>query len=132
MVVEGTLGAAKKPIVLVIDDTPDNLSLMSELLCEHYEVKVANNGRRGLRIATSDAPPALILLDIMMPDMDGYAVCRELKASTQTRDIPVVFITTLDSIEDEKRGFALGAIDYISKPVDPVTVLERIGNHLVS
>lgn len=120
----------ERPTVLVVDDTPDNLSLMSGLLKELYKVKVANNGDKALRIAASDAPPDLILLDIMMPDLDGYQVCERLKADPATRDIPVIFLTARTEIEDERHGFELGAVDYITKPVSPPIVLARVATHL--
>nr|WP_315186996.1 two-component system response regulator [uncultured Albidiferax sp.] len=121
-----------KPVVtvLVVDDTPDNLSLMSSLLKDHYKVKVANHGEKGLRIANSDAPPDLILLDIMMPDMDGYEVCRRLKAEPRTRHIPVIFLTAKSEVEDETKGLELGAADYITKPISPSIVLARVHAHL--
>jgi putative two-component system response regulator len=120
----------EKATILVIDDTPANLSLMQALLKEHYKVKGANNGERGLQIAQSDPPPDLILLDIMMPGMDGYEVCARLKESPQTRSIPVIFLTARSDVEDEERGFALGAVDYITKPVSPPIVLARLHTHL--
>ena len=116
--------------VLVVDDTPDNLSLMSSLLKDHYKVKVANHGEKGLRIAMSDTPPDLILLDIMMPDIDGYEVCRRLKADAKTRGIPVIFLTARSEVEDETRGLELGAADYITKPISPPIVLARVQAHL--
>ena len=119
-----------KPVVLVVDDTPENLSLMSGLLKEQYQVKVANNGERALRLAASTPAPDLILLDIMMPEMDGYAVIRHLKAEPATRDIPVIFLTALAEAKDEEAGLLLGAIDYITKPVSPPIVLARVATHL--
>jgi len=116
--------------ILVVDDTPDNLTLMSGLLKDLYRVKVANGGERALRIAESDAPPDLILLDIMMPEVDGYEVCRRLKANSQTRDIPVIFLTAKSEVEDEMLGFELGAVDYITKPISPPIVLARVKTHL--
>jgi putative two-component system response regulator len=124
------LDFTRKPIILVIDDTPDNLTLMSELLSAIYDVKVANSGLRGLRIACAVPPPDLILLDIMMPEMDGYAVCTELKADSRTRDIPIIFLTALNAADDEQHGLDLGAVDYITKPISPAIVLARIKNHL--
>lgn len=124
------LDFTRKPVILVIDDTPDNLTLMSELLSGLYEVKVANSGQRGLRIATAAPPPDLILLDIMMPEMDGYEVCTELKKDSRSRSIPVIFLTALNSEDDEERGLDLGAVDYITKPISPPIVLSRIKNHL--
>jgi putative two-component system response regulator len=124
------LDFTRKPVILVVDDTPDNLTLMSELLSGLYEVKVANSGQRGIRIATSVPPPDLILLDIMMPEMDGYEVCTSLKADARTRGIPVIFLTALNAEGDEQHGLDLGAVDYITKPISPPIVLARIKNHL--
>ena len=104
--------------ILVVDDMPDNITLLSSILSGSYKVKAANSGLRALKIAFSDAPD-IILLDIMMPGIDGYEVCRELKADPRTRHIPVIFITALGEIEDETLGFELGAVDYITKPVSP-------------
>ncbi len=122
--------AARKQVILVVDDTPDNLTLMNELLKDLYKVKLANVGTRALRIASSDSPPDLILLDIMMPDMDGYEVCIRLKADPKTRDIPVIFLTARGDVEDEKKGLDLGAVDYIAKPISPSIVLARVKTHL--
>ncbi len=115
-----------RPTVLVVDDTPDNLSLMGALLKDLYKVKVANSGERALKIAMADTPPDIILLDIMMPEMDGYEVCRRLKAEPRTQDIPVVFLTAKNEIEDEALGFEVGAVDYITKPLSPPLVLARV------
>ncbi|MDO6384906.1 two-component system response regulator [Uliginosibacterium sp. 31-12] len=120
----------EKATVLVVDDTPDNLSLMSGLLKEHYRVKVASNGDKALRIAAATPAPDLILLDIMMPDMDGYEVCRRLKLDAATRDIPIIFLTARSETEDEEKGLALGAVDYITKPISPPIVLARVQTHL--
>jgi CheY-like chemotaxis protein/two-component sensor histidine kinase len=119
-----------KTTILVVDDTPDNLSLMNSLLKDEYQVKIAHNGEKALKIAQSDAPPALILLDIMMPGMDGYEVCRRLKLDPKTRNIPVIFLTAKAGAEDEKKGLELGAIDYITKPISPPLVMARVRNHL--
>jgi putative two-component system response regulator len=116
--------------VLVVDDTPDNLALMSNLLKDRYKVKVANSGEKALKIARGDSPPDLILLDIMMPGLSGYDVCGELKADPATRDIPIIFLTALAATEDEKRGLELGAVDYITKPISPPIVLARVATHL--
>jgi len=120
----------EKPTVLVVDDTPDNLALMSGLLKDQYKVKIANNGERALKVALTGPPPDLILLDIMMPVMDGYETCRHLKSTPETRDIPVIFLTAKAEVEDEARGFELGAVDYITKPVSPPIVLARVKTHL--
>ena len=116
--------------ILVVDDTPDNLALMSSLLKDAYKVKVANDGEKALRIAASDSPPDLILLDIMMPDMDGYEVCRRLKRDPKTMNIPVIFLTARSEMADEKKGLELGAVDYITKPVSPPIVMARVKSHL--
>ncbi len=122
--------SALKPTVLVVDDTPDNLSLMSELLEDEYRVRIANNGAKALKIAGSANPPDIILLDIMMPVMDGYEVCRSLKENAATRDIPLIFLTAKAQVEDEMKGFSLGAVDYITKPISPPVVLARVKTHL--
>jgi len=118
------------PTVLVVDDTPDNLTFMSDLLEESYKVKVANNGEKALRIARSEIPPDLILLDIMMPGLDGYEVCRQLKSDPTTSDIPIIFLTARSEMEDETHGFAMGAVDYITKPASPPIVMARVLTHL--
>lgn len=118
------------PTVLVVDDTPDNLVLVSELLGEHYRVKVANSGARALKAAQTDPVPDLVLLDIMMPEMDGYEVCRQLKAAVATRDIPIIFLTARADRDDERLGLELGAVDYITKPMSPPIVLARVQTHL--
>jgi putative two-component system response regulator len=116
--------------ILVVDDTPDNLFLMKNLLQEHYKVKVASTGEQALRIAASEAPPDMILLDIMMPVMDGYEVCLQLKRAPATKDIPVIFLTARSQVEDEEKGLEIGAVDYITKPFSPSIVLARVKSHL--
>ena len=115
----------EKATILVVDDTPDEVWLMSELLKDEYRVKVANSGEKGLRIAIT-TPPDLILLDVVMPDIDGYEVCRQLKAHPITRDIPVIFLTAKSRMAEEKRGLDLGAVDYITKPFSPSIVEARV------
>jgi len=126
----GGLDFTRKATILVVDDTPDNLALMSNLLKTDYKVKIANNGEHALRIAATGAAPDLILLDIMMPGMDGYEVCRRLKHSPATANIPVIFLTARTEVEDEQKGLELGAADYIAKPVSPPIVMARVKNHL--
>ena len=116
--------------VLVVDDTPENLTLMGALLRDHFMVKVANNGEKALKIAMSDTPPDLVLLDIMMPGLDGYEVCRRLKATAATRDIPVIFLTARSDPDDERMGLALGAVDSLTKPITPPILLARVNTHL--
>lgn len=127
---ESALEGVVKPTILVVDDTPDNLSLMMELLKDDYKVKLANGGERALKLAAMQPPPDVILLDIMMPGMDGYEVCQRLKAMPLTKDIPVVFLTAKSEVEDEKRGLEMGAVDYITKPISPPIVLARVKIHL--
>ena len=119
-----------KKIILVVDDTPDNLSLMSELLKDDYTIRLANSGERALKLANHEQAPDLILLDIMMPEMDGYEVCRRLKSNQATKDIPVIFLTAKSEVDDEQLGLELGAVDYITKPISPPIVQARIKNHL--
>src|SRR5574343_1753770 len=115
--------------ILVIDDTPGNLSLLNQLLRTHYRVKLANSGERGLELAAL-SPTDLILLDIMMPEMDGYEVFERLKANPATRRIPVIFLTAKSGADDEERGLAIGAVDFIHKPIAPSVVLARVRTHL--
>ena len=120
-----------KPTVLIVDDTPDNLSLMTGILKGEYRTKVANNGERALQIASTLPLPDLILLDIMMPGIDGYEVCGRLKADQVTSDIPVIFLTAKAEVEDEQKGFEIGCVDYITKPISPPIVLARVKTHLL-
>ncbi|MEI7670947.1 MAG: two-component system response regulator [Deltaproteobacteria bacterium] len=124
-----TTSANERLTVLVVDDTPANLSLLTNLLRERYRVKVASSGAKALELATT-APPDLILLDIMMPEMDGYEVCRRLKDDTRTLRIPIIFLTAKTSMEDEEEGLLMGAVDFIHKPISPPIVLARIKTHL--
>jgi len=119
-----------RQVILTVDDSPENIALISGLLKEHYRVKVATNGKDALNIAFSSDPPDLILLDIMMPGMDGYEVCRELKRDPQTSEIPIIFLTAKSDVADEEKGFLLGAADYITKPISPPILLARIRTHL--
>jgi adenylate cyclase len=119
-----------KARVLVVDDTPDNLYLMGALLEDDYEVVTASSGPEALQVAQSATPPELILLDIMMPEMDGYEVLRRLRQEPATMNIPVIFLTALTSIEEEQFGLDLGAVDYITKPISPPVVLARVHTHL--
>jgi len=125
------MGSDSQATILVIDDTPDNLKLMAGLLKDIYRVKIANSGEKGLAIATAGQPPDLILLDVMMPGMDGYEVCRRLKDNPATAEIPVIFLTAMASPEDETKGFAVGAVDYVHKPFSPPIVMARINTQLV-
>lgn len=112
--------------ILVVDDEPANIDLLVECLKDEYNVKAATRGERALRIARSGEPPDMILLDIMMPGMDGFEVCQQLKADLSTRHIPIIFITAKIALDDEIRGLELGAVDYITKPISPPIVQARV------
>jgi putative two-component system response regulator len=118
-----------KQSILVVDDTPENIDVLNGILSDQYDVKVAINGKMALKIA-QNLKPDLILLDIMMPEMDGYEVCTRLKADMETQKIPVIFVTAKDQTVDEAHGFEVGAVDYITKPVSPPIVLVRVKTHL--
>ncbi|MGY3903526.1 response regulator [Aeromonas lusitana] len=116
--------------ILVVDDTPDNLMLMADLLRDKYRVKVATNGEKALRILQGDPLPDLILLDIMMPGLSGLQVAERLQQETRTRHIPIIFLTAMAAMENEIQGLALGAVDYITKPISPPRVLARVDTQL--
>ncbi|KQQ67813.1 two-component system response regulator [Pseudomonas sp. Leaf127] len=116
--------------VLVVDDTPDNLMLMVDLLKDRYRIKAANSGEKALRILERDPLPDLILLDIMMPELSGYEVAKRLKQAPRTCDIPIIFLTAMATIEDEIIGLEMGAVDYITKPISPPLVLARVDTQL--
>ena len=118
-----------RPIILIVDDEPANIEVLNATLGPDYEVLAATNGRDALKLATTERP-ALILLDVVMPGTDGYAVCRQLKADIRTSGIPVIFITAMDQENDEAKGLDAGAIDYITKPVRPAIVRARVRNHV--
>jgi putative two-component system response regulator len=119
-----------KPTVLIIDDSPDVINLVSGLLKNSYKVKAATSGEKGLTIAQNDNSIDLILLDIMMAGLSGFEVCEQLKANTNTSDIPVIFITAMSNPDDELQGLKLGAVDYITKPISPAILLARVDNYL--
>ncbi len=125
-----SLDFTRKPTILVVDDTPDNLSLMSGLLKDRYRVKVANNGDKAIKIVQSDSQPDLILLDIMMPGLSGYDVCKILKDDPASRHIPIIFLTAMTGTDDEKKGLEMGAVDFITKPVNPPIVMARVATQL--
>lgn len=120
----------KKATILAVDDTAVNIDVVKGVLSEEYLVQAALNASTALKIVEKRKPD-LILLDIMMPDVDGYEVCRQLKASPETRDIPVIFLTAKSEEEDETMGLSLGAVDYITKPISPPILKERVKNHLL-
>ncbi len=122
--------SSTRSTVLIVDDTPENLTILGETLRPHYRVRAAISGERALHAVTIGTLPDVILLDVMMPDMDGYQVLQALKADAATRDIPVIFVTAMDSVEGETHGLALGAVDYITKPFNPDIVLARVRTHI--
>jgi putative two-component system response regulator len=115
--------------VLVVDDTPENLDLMKAILAPHYKVKVAINGEAALKLVAAAAPD-MVLLDVMMPGIDGYEVCRRLKEDPTRAHVPVVLVTAITEAMDEGKGFQIGAVDYITKPVSGPVVLARVATHL--
>ena len=119
-----------KSSVLIVDDEVSNIDVLAGILSSDYKVKAAKSGKRALEIVQSKDKPDIILLDIMMPDMDGYQVIQELKANPFTASIPVIFVSAKSEIEDETKGFELGAVDYISKPVSPPIVKARVKTHI--
>jgi putative two-component system response regulator len=118
-----------RPSILVVDDTPQNIDVLKGILDSQYRVRAATAGAIALQIIERQ-PPDLVLLDVMMPGMDGYEVCRHLRANAATAHIPVIFVTAKSETEDEQTGFDAGAVDYITKPVKPALVLARVRNHL--
>lgn len=119
-----------KATILIVDDTPVNIQVLSGILKNDYHLKVANNGVKAIEIARSGEKIDLILLDIVMPGMDGYQVCRKLKDNSNTNKIPIIFVTARNDVDDEEAGFNLGAVDYIIKPFHPVIVKVRIRNQI--
>lgn len=119
-----------KPTVLVVDDTPENLQLMHALLRESYRVRVATSGEACLELARQQPQPDLILLDIMMPGLDGYETCRLLKKNVRTRGIPVIFLTAMNQESDQEQGFQYGCVDFITKPISPTLTLARVATHV--
>src|SRR3984957_545704 len=117
--------------ILLVDDAPANIQVVNSILKDIYKIRIATNGAKALELANATPPPDLILLDVMMPEMDGYEVCTRLKRDSQTRDIPVIFLTGQTEIEDETKGFEVGAVDYIHKPFSPAVGKARVQTHLV-
>jgi CheY-like chemotaxis protein len=122
--------AEEKRLILLVDDAPANIQIAREILKDTYKTRVATSGAKALELVKVAPPPDLILLDVNMPEMDGYEVCRRLKADASTRDIPVIFLTAMTEVEDETRGFSVGAVDYIHKPFSPPVVMARVQTHL--
>jgi sigma-B regulation protein RsbU (phosphoserine phosphatase) len=125
------LAPSVQKLILIVDDTPLNIGVISGALKDSYKTKVATNGEKALALASAEEKPDLILLDIMMPGMDGYEVCSRLKADPATSEIPVIFLTGQTSAEDETRGFDVGAVDYVHKPFSPAVVKARVRSHIL-
>ncbi|MBF0203706.1 MAG: response regulator [Desulfamplus sp.] len=123
------MNESQKYNILIVDDTEENIDILSDLLGDDYDVSVTMNGEDALQ-AVDENHPDLILLDIMMPEMDGYEVCKRLKANSATNDIPIIFVTAMNEVTNETKGLELGAIDYITKPINPLIVKSRVKNHL--
>ncbi|MBT9584055.1 response regulator [bacterium] len=123
--------ASSRSSVLIVDDEPTNINILYSLLKEDYRTLVATNGKRAVELARSSRPPQLILLDIMMPEMDGYEVCKLLKEDPLTRHIPVLFTTAQNDPQEMARGFEVGAADYIHKPICPSILKARVNTHLL-
>ena len=121
----------QQKLILIVDDTPTNIGVISGALKDSYRTKVATNGERALAIASAEEKPDLVLLDVLMPEMDGYEVCRRLKADSKTREIPVIFLTGQIKDEDETKGFAVGGVDYVHKPFSPSVVKARVQSHIM-
>ena len=120
----------QQKLILIVDDTPTNIGVISGALKDSYKTKIATTGEKALAIASAEEKPDLILLDVMMPEMDGYEVCRRLKADPTTNEIPVIFLTGQTSADDETNGFAVGAVDYVHKPFSPAVVKARVRSHI--
>jgi sigma-B regulation protein RsbU (phosphoserine phosphatase) len=120
-----------KKTVLLVDDAPANIQVVNSILKDIYKIRIATNGPKALELAKVAPPPDLVLLDVMMPEMNGYEVCARLKSDPETREIPVIFLTGQTEVEDETRGFEVGAVDYIHKPFSPAVVKARVQTHLV-
>lgn len=119
-----------KPTILAVDDEPANLDVLIGLLNDQYKVKVATNGANALKLATASQPPDLVLLDILMPGMNGIEVCRALKEYKHLRDVPVIFISSLEEVDDKIKAFTTGGVDYVTKPFQPEELLARVNTHL--
>ncbi|NRB39083.1 MAG: diguanylate cyclase [Pseudomonadales bacterium] len=119
-----------KAVILLVDDAPANVQMLADILKDDYTLKVATSGERALELAVTEPMPDLILLDILMPDMNGFEVCNRLKSNARLRDIPVIFVTGKDIEEGEELGLEMGAVDYITKPLRPAVVWARVRTHI--
>jgi len=120
----------KRNRILIVDDDSFNISILKEILHNDYKIMYANSGEKALKAVTGPHPPDLILLDILMPDMDGYQVCTHIKADENTAHIPIIFVTAVSEAMDAAKAFELGAMDYVTKPFNPITVKARVNTHI--
>ncbi|MCB1920004.1 MAG: diguanylate cyclase [Candidatus Competibacteraceae bacterium] len=127
---EELLAPRRRPILLIVDDTPANIQILAQGLMDQYDIRVATSGMAALELLQKTNRPDLILLDVMMPEMDGYEVCRRIKQDSALWDIPVIFVTAKGDSVDQQRGFNLGAVDYITKPIEIPLVRARVGVHV--
>jgi len=123
-------GGTRTPTILIVDDSQDNIALIHSLLRPSFRTRIATDGETALRLMSNGSLPDLVLLDVVMPGMDGYEVCRRLKRDHRTADIPIIFLTARSEVDDEKTGLELGAVDYITKPISPAIVAARVRTHL--
>src|SRR5271163_2361938 len=123
--------AGQKKTLLVVDDAPANIQVVQSILKDEYKIRVATSGEKALELVKTQPHPDLILLDVVMPGLDGYQVCEQLKAAPETRDIPIIFLTGRTEIDDETKGLELGALDYIRKPFSPAIVKARVRTQLL-
>ncbi len=122
--------ASERQKILIVDDQPENLYLLMEVLGENYQIVAATTGKKAIDLAKKTPPPDLIILDILLPDINGYEVCRQLKSDRATKDIPIIFLTALAESDEEMKGLEIGAVDYLTKPINPHIVRARVKNHL--
>jgi len=121
---------SEKKTILVVDDTPENIQVLTTVLGPQYKVKAATTGEKALGICATDPIPDLVLLDVVMPGMDGFEVCRRLKSDSRTAPIPVIFVTSNTDANDEAKGREIGAVDYVTKPIDPAALLASVARHI--
>lgn len=121
---------SERPTILIVDDSSENLQVLNALLKDNYRLKLAKNGQKCIEIAQQQPQPDLILLDVIMPELDGFEVCERLKSDESTSGIPIIFLTALNEVADETRGFQKGGSDFITKPFNPDIVKARIRTHL--
>lgn len=128
--VAGSFMHKERATILVVDDIAENIDVLRYVLKEQYRIKVATTGEKAIELACSAQAPDLILLDVMMPGIDGYEVCRRLKADEIAARIPIIFVTAMNDTDHEVKGLEMGAVDYLTKPINPSVVRARVGTHI--